>query len=187
MPAHRSLLWHLRPACWQLLLGSLPPNCEHRCAGLPPRAGASQPDLAPAPGVLAAASRLPAAQVCAQGCPRVPVCHRKETPWQPPDTLPCAHLLNWSHTIAVAGRLSTALVLPPRRAAILERKRREYRDMVPDYYDIADRSADELGALRQVRRAGGFLGYLTEAEGFPLRRRAGRAAPGAARRRLSRV
>jgi len=36
------------------------------------------------------------------------------------------------------------------RAAILERKRREYRDMVPDYYDIADRSADELGALRQV-------------------------------------
>ncbi|KAK9832713.1 hypothetical protein WJX81_003081 [Elliptochloris bilobata] len=43
--------------------------------------------------------------------------------------------------------------LPPnceRRAAILERKRREYRDMVPDYYDIADRCADDLGALRQV-------------------------------------
>ncbi len=40
--------------------------------------------------------------------------------------------------------------MPWPRAAILERKRREYRDMVPDYYDIADRSADELGALRQV-------------------------------------
>lgn len=48
------------------------------------------------------------------------------------------------------------MVLPPCRAAILERKRREYRDMVPDYYDIADRSADELGALRQVRRACGL-------------------------------
>ena len=60
-------------------------------------------------------------------------------------------------------------MLPRRRAAILERKRREYRDMVPDYYDIADRSADELGALRQVRRAGGCVGYLTEAEGFVLR------------------
>lgn len=51
----------------------------------------------------------------------------------------------------------------PGRAAILERKRLEYRDMVPDYYDIADRSADELGALRQVR----VLGYCKcKAEGF---------------------
>ena len=48
--------------------------------------------------------------------------------------------------------------LPPnreRRAQILGRKRREYRDMVPDYYDAAasgaDRGEEELGALRQVR------------------------------------
>ncbi|KAK9804775.1 hypothetical protein WJX72_004752 [[Myrmecia] bisecta] len=45
--------------------------------------------------------------------------------------------------------------LPPnreRREQILQRKRREYRDMVPEFYDIAnsERSEDELGALRQV-------------------------------------
>ncbi|PSC74343.1 GTPase-activating gyp1 [Micractinium conductrix] len=48
--------------------------------------------------------------------------------------------------------------LPPnreRRAQILTRKRREYRDtMVPDYYDLAasgvDQMGEELGALRQV-------------------------------------
>ena len=59
---------------------------------------------------------------------------------------------------AALGTLPNAVLLSPCRAAILERKRREYRDMVPDYYDIADRSADELGALRQVPRAGGCLG-----------------------------
>ena len=38
------------------------------------------------------------------------------------------------------------------REQILARKRREYRDMVPEYYDIAnnDRSEEEVGALRQV-------------------------------------
>lgn len=38
------------------------------------------------------------------------------------------------------------------REQILARKRREYRDMVPEYYDIAngDRSEEEMGALRQV-------------------------------------
>ncbi|CAK0787611.1 hypothetical protein CVIRNUC_010833 [Coccomyxa viridis] len=45
--------------------------------------------------------------------------------------------------------------LPPnreRREQILERKRREYRDMVPNYYDIqaAERSAEDDTALRQV-------------------------------------
>ncbi|KAL4419572.1 hypothetical protein ABPG77_003598 [Micractinium sp. CCAP 211/92] len=47
--------------------------------------------------------------------------------------------------------------LPPnreRRTQILARKRREYRDMVPDYYDMAasgvDQMGEELGALRQV-------------------------------------
>ncbi|KAI7846171.1 hypothetical protein COHA_000341 [Chlorella ohadii] len=47
--------------------------------------------------------------------------------------------------------------LPPnreRREQILARKRREYRDMVPDYYDLAasgaEQSGEELGALRQV-------------------------------------
>lgn len=46
--------------------------------------------------------------------------------------------------------------LPPnteRRETILARKRREYRDMVPDYYDTSAsslRSADEESALRQV-------------------------------------
>ncbi|EIE19077.1 RabGAP/TBC protein [Coccomyxa subellipsoidea C-169] len=45
--------------------------------------------------------------------------------------------------------------LPPnreRREQILERKRREYRDMVPEYYDIeaAERSEDDNCALRQV-------------------------------------
>uniref|UniRef100_A0A1D2A7A5 Rab-GAP TBC domain-containing protein n=1 Tax=Auxenochlorella protothecoides TaxID=3075 RepID=A0A1D2A7A5_AUXPR len=40
-----------------------------------------------------------------------------------------------------------------RRAAILARKRHEYRDFVPDYYDgagLAGASEDEAGALRQV-------------------------------------
>jgi hypothetical protein len=48
--------------------------------------------------------------------------------------------------------------LPPnreRREQILARKRREYRDMVPDYYDLAasgaEQSGEELGALRQAR------------------------------------
>ena len=38
------------------------------------------------------------------------------------------------------------------REQILARKRREYQDMVPEYYDIAnnDRSEEEVGALRQV-------------------------------------
>ncbi|KAK9800801.1 hypothetical protein WJX73_006841 [Symbiochloris irregularis] len=44
--------------------------------------------------------------------------------------------------------------LPPnreRRDAILARKRAEYRDMVPQWYDIAGSSDDDAGALRQVR------------------------------------
>ncbi len=44
--------------------------------------------------------------------------------------------------------------LPPRsrQAATLGRKRREYIEMVPQYYDIsnAERSEEELTALRQV-------------------------------------
>lgn len=38
------------------------------------------------------------------------------------------------------------------REQILARKRREYQDMVPEYYDIANnnRSEEEVGALRQV-------------------------------------
>ena len=37
---------------------------------------------------------------------------------------------------------------------MLLRKRREYAEMVPEFYDIAnsERSEDEIGALRQVRR-----------------------------------
>lgn len=45
--------------------------------------------------------------------------------------------------------------LPPsrsRRDQILARKRKEYRDMVPEYYDVSsnDRTSEEAGALRQV-------------------------------------
>ncbi|GMH40299.1 hypothetical protein BSKO_08203 [Bryopsis sp. KO-2023] len=45
--------------------------------------------------------------------------------------------------------------LPPnreRQASVLARKRKEYLNMVPEYYDIANnqRSEEELGALRQV-------------------------------------
>lgn len=45
--------------------------------------------------------------------------------------------------------------LPPnssRQAQTLARKRREYQEMVPEYYDIAncERSEEEVGALRQV-------------------------------------
>jgi hypothetical protein len=38
------------------------------------------------------------------------------------------------------------------REQILERKRREYRDLVPEYYDIeaTERSEDDNCALRQV-------------------------------------
>jgi hypothetical protein len=40
-----------------------------------------------------------------------------------------------------------------RQAAVLARKRREYLDMVPEFYDIenSQRTEDEIGALRQVR------------------------------------
>lgn len=39
-----------------------------------------------------------------------------------------------------------------RQAAVLARKRREYLDMVPEFYDIenSQRTEDEIGALRQV-------------------------------------
>lgn len=43
--------------------------------------------------------------------------------------------------------------LPPnrgRRDQILARKRKEYRDMVPEYYDVTNRTSEEAGALRQV-------------------------------------
>jgi hypothetical protein len=45
--------------------------------------------------------------------------------------------------------------LPPnrsRQAQVLTRKRREYADMVPEFYEIenSERSEDEIGALRQV-------------------------------------
>jgi hypothetical protein len=53
--------------------------------------------------------------------------------------------------------------LPParsRQAAVLARKRREYADMVPQHYSIAnsERSEDEIGALRQVGAGEGGLG-----------------------------
>lgn len=38
------------------------------------------------------------------------------------------------------------------RDAILARKRAEYKDMVPQWYDIAGSSDDDAGALRQVSR-----------------------------------
>ncbi|KAL0041033.1 hypothetical protein WJX77_002810 [Trebouxia sp. C0004] len=66
--------------------------------------------------------------------------------------------LAWSGTPGDLRPLCWQLLLgylPPnrdRREQILARKRREYRDMVPEYYDIAnnDRSEEEMGALRQV-------------------------------------
>ena len=41
-----------------------------------------------------------------------------------------------------------------RREQMLARKRREYRDMVPQFYDVPDseRSDEEVVSLRQVRR-----------------------------------
>lgn len=42
------------------------------------------------------------------------------------------------------------------RDAILARKRAEYKDMVPQWYDIAGSSDDDAGALRQVRIASGL-------------------------------
>jgi hypothetical protein len=53
--------------------------------------------------------------------------------------------------------------LPPnraRQAQALARKRREYAEMVPEFYDIAnsERSEDEIGALRQVGVGVGALG-----------------------------
>jgi hypothetical protein len=40
-----------------------------------------------------------------------------------------------------------------RQASVLARKRREYLDMVPEFYDIENdqRTEEEVGALRQVR------------------------------------
>ena len=48
------------------------------------------------------------------------------------------------------------------RDQILDRKRREYRDMVPNYYDIqaAERSAEDDTALRQVKRIINCLSLL---------------------------
>jgi hypothetical protein len=42
-----------------------------------------------------------------------------------------------------------------RQASVLARKRREYLDMVPEFYDIENdqRTEEEVGALRQVRRS----------------------------------
>ena len=47
----------------------------------------------------------------------------------------------------------TFLLLRSRQAVVLGRKRQEYYEMVPQYYDIsnAERSEEELTALRQVR------------------------------------
>ena len=51
------------------------------------------------------------------------------------------------------NRSSESLVALLCREQILDRKRREYRDMVPNYYDIqaAERSAEDDTALRQVK------------------------------------
>jgi hypothetical protein len=42
----------------------------------------------------------------------------------------------------------------PDREAMLARKRREYRDYLPQFYDIppAERTEDEANALRQVSK-----------------------------------
>ena len=47
------------------------------------------------------------------------------------------------------------------REQILERKRREYRDLVPEYYDIdvAERSEDDNCALRQVCAPVGLIPF----------------------------
>lgn len=56
-------------------------------------------------------------------------------------------------SIARADRCPEYLMTLLCREQILDRKRREYRDMVPNYYDIqaAERSAEDDTALRQVR------------------------------------
>jgi hypothetical protein len=43
-----------------------------------------------------------------------------------------------------------------RQAQVLARKRREYLDMVPEFYDVdnSERTEDEIGALRQVPGGG---------------------------------
>lgn len=43
---------------------------------------------------------------------------------------------------------------------MLARKRREYRDMVAEFYDVENeqRTEDEISALRQVRAVGGAAG-----------------------------
>lgn len=63
-----------------------------------------------------------------------------------------------------------------RQAQVLLRKRREYAEMVPEFYDIAntERSEDEIGALRQVRLSGavccgGGLGRLAWGQLLPGR------------------
>ncbi len=57
-------------------------------------------------------------------------------------------------SIARANRGPEHLVTLLCREQILDRKRREYRDMVPNYYDIqaAERSAEDDTALRQVKK-----------------------------------
>ena len=79
LEALRELAWsgipaELRPACWQLLLGYLPPNRERRCAGLPPCACVAQPELATAASVVAAAAGIHAAQARAQVRLAAPAC-----------------------------------------------------------------------------------------------------------------
>ena len=65
------------------------------------------------------------------GPPRMPTVLKQHRPYR-------EHLLNW--------------VRVPGREQILARKRREYRDMVPQFYDIpnSERSEEEIVSLRQV-------------------------------------
>ena len=66
--------------------------------------------------------------------------------------LECVHARRWQVYLLLfccAQQTESSLC----RDTILARKRAEYRDMVPQWFDIAGSTDDEAGALRQVSKA----------------------------------
>lgn len=90
---------------------------------------------------------------CAE-CQHVPLSMNKHVP---PQLDTAALLCGWVGCCLLPGGRRS------RQGQVLARKRREYLDMVPEFYDVenSERTEDEIGALRQVR---GWLRHTTAAQ-----------------------
>jgi hypothetical protein len=116
-----------------------------------PEAAPAAADAAPAATALVSSSRASSA---------IRVAKFRRILSEPVVDLDALRELSWSGVPPELRPLCWRLLLgylPPnraRQAGVLLRKRREYADMVPEFYDIenSERSEDEIGALRQVRK-----------------------------------